>query len=64
MQFIFTYHRLFVCARDIVNPLDQLSQPLIHFRMNIHVPGDPATLLSGDAVGKRGLLVTGFVTTL
>ena len=31
MQFIFTYHRLFVCARDIVNPLDQLSQPLIHF---------------------------------
>lgn len=32
MQFIFTYHRLFVCARDIVNPLDQLSQPLIHFR--------------------------------
>ena len=34
------------------------------WQLNIHVPGDPATLLSGDAVGKRGLLVTGFVTTL
>ena len=32
MQFIVAYHRLFVCARDIVNPLDQLSQPLIHFQ--------------------------------